>query len=263
MKWLLIGITVIFSSFTLLEGLLTASINSAPGRPTVKKKNPDIQGDDLCVDCIRAKDTLSLEIGHFDATVPSCTLRQVTVTNVMIVDKYGHFCSLSIDNEQVSIPVFRQGIRTFFQNPPVHPPFDLNYRRLAVVEIPLSCMKVTLDSEIGQVFLQLQYLNCNNDTTTTTEVLDYEMGCPDTTGFILRFQQHNTKPELGQSRLPSNILAKDAIELSKDVTIADSTRTLLRVCPGTGYIKARKDTTKREGGVKVEKGAFFRTTTLE
>ncbi|NJL75686.1 MAG: hypothetical protein HC892_12340 [Saprospiraceae bacterium] len=215
-------------------------------------------GDDLCVDCIRATDTITLEIAHFDTTTPECTLKNIIITHVMVLDKYGHFCSSPISSENVAIPTFRQGIRNFPQRPASHPPFDLNYRRLAVLEIPITCSNLTLDSEIGQVFVQFQYQDCNNDTITTTTILEYELGCPDTTGFLLGYNQHHTQPQSNTQLLPNYALAAYAIEMAGNVTVAERTRALLRICPGGGYIKVAKDTTTTDGGVLVARGAFFK-----
>lgn len=258
MKWLILSWAIVWCGFTVIEEWFVMPPTAGPGRITVSKKNSNIQGDDLCVDCIRAADTITLEMAHFDETAPQCTLKNITLTHVMVLDKYGHFCSAPISSDNIAILSFRQGIRNFQQPPGTHPPFDLNYRRLAIFKVPLACTNLTLDSEIGQVFVQYQYEDCNNDTITTTTILEYELGCPEKTGFSINYNQHHTQPQANTQLLPQYTLADYTIEMAGNVTVANQTRALLRICPGSSYIKVSKDTTTTDGGVLVARGAFFK-----
>jgi len=249
--WLLGLLALLFvaTAFSWQEDFLTRRLKA-------RRTNSGTQGGN-CFSCIRAQDTITIElINDFIEGFP-CPVRQIEVKTIMVQDQYGQMCEQNMENSDIEIPYFARFFSFQVNNPPLNPPFLLDMGFTAGIRIPIDCPELVYDGSTGQVLMQYSYLDCEGNEITATDVFDYDIGCPDVVARNIFYNNHASIPQTDEDLLPLYSFGENSIEVSGNVKGNKSTAVVFKTCV-TGKIRITKDDSLKTGGVRIEKGAFFK-----
>ncbi|MEL6944488.1 MAG: hypothetical protein AAFO82_17640 [Bacteroidota bacterium] len=249
--WLVVLLAFLFiaTAFSWQEDFLTRRLKS-------RVSKSGTQGGD-CFNCIKAKDTITIELTNDFAEGFPCPVRQIQINTIVVQDQYGQMCEQNLENSEVEVPYFARFFSFQINNPPLHPPIILDMGLTAGIRIPIDCPELVYDGSAGQVLIQYSFLDCEGNEIVATDLFDYDMGCPDETARNIFYDNHASLPEMGEPLLPYYSFGESSIIASGNVAISKNTAAIFRTCT-SGKIKIVKDTSLSSGGIKVEKGAFFK-----
>lgn len=254
--WLLGLLTFLFvaTAFSWQEDFLTRRLLS-------RKSNSGTQGGD-CFSCIKAQDTITIELTNDFVEGFPCPVRQIEVKTIMVQDQYGQMCEQNMENSDIEIPYFARFFSFQVNNPPLNPPFLLDMGFTAGIRIPIDCPELVYDGSAGQILMQYSYLDCEGNEIVATDLLDYDIGCPDENSRNIFYYNHTSILQANKELLPFYSFGENSIIASGNVSVKKNTAAIFRTCVN-GKVKVIKNDSLQNGGVRVEKGAFFKADKVE
>lgn len=249
--WLLGLLALLFvaTAFSWQEDSLTRRLRS-------RASNSDVQGGD-CYKCIKAKDTITIELTNDFIEGFPCLVNQIEINTIIVQDQYGQMCEQDIRNNDIAIPYFARFFSFQINSPPLSPPFSLDMGFTAGIRIPIDCPELVYDGSAGQVLMQYSYLDCEGNEITTTDVFNYDIGCPDVVSRNIFYNNHASIPVASEELLPLYSFGENFIGASGSMRVDKSTAVIFKTC-ANGKIKITKSDSLNTGGIRVEKGAFFK-----
>ncbi|MEM6698584.1 MAG: hypothetical protein AAF599_09320 [Bacteroidota bacterium] len=254
--WLISLLALLFTvtAFSWQEDFLTRRLKA-------RVSKSGTQGGD-CFSCIEARDTITIELTNDFIDGFPCPVRQIQINTILVQDQYGQMCEQEIENTDITIPYFTRFFSFQFNNPPLSPPFTLDMGLTAGLRIPIDCPELVYDGAAGQVLLQYSYLDCEGSEIVATDLFNYDSGCPDNNARNIFYDNHASIPQTGEEILPNYSFGERSVSASGNVTINKNAAATFRTCVN-GKIKVMKQNSMQSGGVRVEKGAFFKASKVQ
>jgi len=254
--WLLGLLTFLFlaTAFSWQEDFLTRRLLS-------RKSNSGTQGG-KCFSCIKAKDTITIELTNDFIEGFPCPVRRIKINTIIVQDQYGQMCEQDLEASDIEVPYFVRFFSFQINNPPLNPPFNLDIGLTAALRIPITCPELVYDGSAGQVLVQYSFLDCEGNEVVATDLFDYDIGCPSETARHIIYDNHAGIPRAEELLLPYYSFGESSILVGGNVKVNKNTAAIFRTCKN-GKIKISKDNSLNRNGVKVEKGGFFKASKIQ
>lgn len=255
--------TVLGTCLLVALALCATSAVVLMGKIKLKPANSDVQNGD-CVLCLNQKDTLSIEVSNRSSIDGfRCEIQDLTLDSIIVEDRYGNQCINAFDSTNAR--VFqkingRNGNRMNVEPP--YPPFSLGEFFIADIFLYTDCPNLIYNGEVGTVKIFLSYLDCEGKNMVDGDEFEYEIGCPTFVDDEAIFTNHSTSPVGTEQLLPYYTLGEFSVTLSSNVSIKANDEAYFRTCPD-GFIRVEKEEGAPTGGVKAEKGSFFKAERIE